>query len=111
MLKRGYGSWAFPAAGAFAAGHNLYNAAKRTRTGTKRSTRGRTRACGRAPVRTRTKILLHQCGKQSGQAGSFSSFFYGRRLVPKRQHNVHKAIAPEMYQTKITGDCVALSGK
>ena len=26
MSKRGYGSWALPAAGAIAAGHNLYNA-------------------------------------------------------------------------------------
>ena len=56
MSKRGYGSWALPVAGAIAAGHNLYNAVKRAQTGAKRSTRGRTRACGRAPpIRMRTK--------------------------------------------------------
>ena len=46
MSKRGYGGWALPAAGAIAAGHNFFNAAKRAQTGAKRSTRGRTRACG-----------------------------------------------------------------
>ena len=111
MSKRGYGSWALPAAGAIAAGRNLYNAVKRARTGAKRSTRGRTRARGRAPVRTRTKVSLHQRGRQSGQAGSFSSFFYGKRLVPKRLYTVYKAIAPQMYQTNCSGDCTAVSGK
>ena len=88
MSKRGYGGWALPAAGAIAAGRNFYNAAKRARTNAKRPTRGRTRARGRGPpVRTRTKVSLHQRGKNCGQAGSFSSFFYGRRLVPKRLYN------------------------
>ena len=112
MSKRGYGSWAMPAAGAIAAGRNFYNAAKRARTGAKRSARGRTRARGRAPpVRTRTKVSLHQRGKQCGQAGSFSSFFYGRRLVPKRLYNAYKAIAPQIYQTNISGYCPVTSGK
>ena len=112
MSKRGYGSWALPAAGAIAAGRNFYNAAKRARTGAKRSTRGRTRARGRAPpVRTRTKVSLHQRGKQCGQAGSFSSFFYGRRLVPKRLYTVYKAIAPQIYQTNISGYCPVTSGR
>ena len=61
MSKRGYGGWALPAAGAIAAGHNFFNAAKRAQTGVKRPTRGRTRACGRAPpARTQTKVSLHQ---------------------------------------------------
>ena len=59
MAKREYGSWVLPAASAIAAGRNLYNAVKRAQTGAKRSTRGRTRARGRAPIRTRTKISLH----------------------------------------------------
>ena len=84
MPKRGYASWALPAAGANAAGRNFYNAAKCAQTGAKRSTRGRTRARGRGPpIRTRTKVSLHHRGKQMGQAGSFSSFFYRKRLVPK----------------------------
>ena len=76
MSKRGYGGWALPAAGAIAAGRNFYNAAKRARTNTKRPTRGRkTRARGRGPpVRSRTKVSLHQRGRQNGHAGSFSSF-------------------------------------
>ena len=42
MAKRGYGGWALPAAGAIAAGRNMYNAIKRARTGAKHPTRGRT---------------------------------------------------------------------
>ena len=49
MVKRGYGGWALPAAGAIAANHNFYNAAKRARTSAKRPTRRRTRARGRGP--------------------------------------------------------------
>ena len=110
MSKRGYGSWALPAAGAIAAGRNFYNAAKRARTGAKRSARGRTRARGRGPpVRTRTKVSLHQRGKQMGHAGSFSSFYYGRRLVPKRAYNAYKGVAAQMYQTNLAGqaDCTS----
>ena len=44
MLERGYGLWAWPAAGAFAARCNLYNAAKRAQTCAKHLTEGRTRA-------------------------------------------------------------------
>ena len=33
MAKHGCGGWALPAAGAIAAGHNFYNAAKHARTG------------------------------------------------------------------------------
>ena len=111
MSKRGYGSWALPAAGAIAAGRNFYNAAKRARTGAKRSARGRTRGRGRAPpIRTRTKVSLHQRGRQIGNAGSFSSFIYGRRLVPKRLYNAYKAATSQMYQTNISGSCNVTSG-
>ena len=99
-------------AGAIAAGRNLYNAVKHAQTGAKRSARGRTRARGRAPVTSRTKISLHQRGKQCGQAGSFSSFFYERRIVPKRLYNIYKAIAVQLYQTNVSGYCpVTSAGK
>ena len=49
MSKRDYGGWALPVAGVIAAGRNFYNAAERAQTGSKRPTRGRTRAHGKAP--------------------------------------------------------------
>ena len=112
MSKRGYGGWALPAAGAFAAGRNMYNAIKRSQTGAKSGSTKRTRSRGRAPlVRTRTRVSIHQRGRQSGQAGSFSSFFYGKRLVPKRAYNLYKGIAPQILQTNISGAAVTTSGK
>ena len=111
MAKRNYESWVLPAASAIAAGRNLYNAAKRARTGAKRPTRGRTRVRGRAPFRTRTKVSLHQRGKQMGNAGSFSSFFYGKRPVPKRLYNVYKGVVSQIYQTNLSGIAACTSGK
>ena len=111
MSKRGYGSWALPAAGAIAAGRNFYNAAKRARTGAKRSTRGRTRARGRGPpIRTRTKVSLHQSAKQSGHAGSFSNFYYGKRQCPKKVYNAYKGVAAQIYQTNVAGVLTCTSG-
>ena len=110
MAKRNYGTWVLPAASAIAAGRNLYNAAKRARTGAKRSTRGRTRARGRAPVRTRTKVSLHQSAKQSGHAGSFSNFYYGKRQCPKKVYNAYKGVAAQIYQTNVAGVLTCTSG-
>ena len=58
----------------------------------------------------RTKVSLHQHGRQIGNAGSFSSFIYGRRLVPKRLYNAYKAVSSQMYQTNISGSCNVTSG-
>ena len=46
-----------------------------------------------------------------GQAGSFSSFFDGKRFVPKRLHNAYKAVAAQMYQTNSSGVADTVSGK
>ena len=46
-----------------------------------------------------------------GNAGSFSSFFYGKRLVPKRLYNAYKGVVAQMYQTNLSGIAVCTSGK
>ena len=103
MATRKIGTWVLPAASAIVAGHNMYNAAKCAQTGSKHSTGGHTRARRRAHVRTKTKVSVHQRGRQNAPAGSFSSFFYGRRLVPKRQYNAYNAIASQMHRTNVSG--------
>ena len=37
------------------------------------------------------------------QAESFSSFFYGKRLAPKRLYNAYKAVAAQIYQPNSAG--------
>ena len=45
-----------------------------------------------------------------GEAGSFSSFCSGRRLVPKRAYNAYKGVAAQMYQTNCSGVLDVTSG-
>ena len=46
-----------------------------------------------------------------GNTGSFSSFFYGRRLVPKRLYNAYKGVAAQLYHTNLSGIAACTSGK
>ena len=49
---------------------------------TRRSAKRRRLVRRRPPVRTRTRVRLHQPVKQAGNGGSFSYFYYGRRKKP-----------------------------